>query len=163
MLPLVYHPDDRLTVPVDPVAHLDDDLVQLTSGMIETMRAANGIGLAGPQVGRMQRLFVVHVPNDEPRVFVNPEIVAVSPDEWSYEEGCLSIPGIYADVTRPTAITVEAIGADGNAFRLDADGILARVILHEYDHLEGILFLDHLSRRKRERLMRSYRSPAEVE
>ncbi len=129
--------------------------------MLETMHTARGIGLAGPQVGRMERLFVVHVPDDEPRVFINPRIVAASPDEGPYEEGCLSIPGVYADIRRPLEVTVEAIDADGKPFRLDAGGVLARVIQHEYDHLDGVLFIDKLTSRKRERLLKAYRKPEE--
>ena len=129
--------------------------------MVETMREAKGIGLAGPQVGRMERLFVVQVPDDEPRVFINPRIVAASPEEGPYEEGCLSIPGVYADVQRPLAITVEAWDQHAKPLRLDADGILARVILHEYDHLNGVLFIDHLSQRRRERLLKNYRKPGD--
>lgn len=163
MLSLVYHPDERLKTVVDPIAEIDGDIARLTAQMVETMHEARGIGLAGPQVGRMGRLFVVHVPSDEPRVFINPEILAVSPDEGMYEEGCLSIPGVYAEVPRPLAITVEAWDENGRGFRLDAEGILARVIQHEYDHLQGVLFFEYLSRRKQERLLRSYHAPDEVE
>jgi peptide deformylase len=127
--------------------------------MVEAMHGARGIGLAGPQIGRLERLFVVHVPDDEVRTFINPRITATSPDESKYEEGCLSIPGVYADISRPRAISVEAWDAEGTFFTLDAEGLLARVILHEYDHLEGTLFLDHLSTRRRERLLRTYRKP----
>jgi peptide deformylase len=145
----------------DDVTDISDELVHLTTEMVEAMHAEKGIGLAGPQVGRMDRLFVVHVPEDNPRVFINPRIVAVSPDEGAYEEGCLSIPGVYADVRRPLEITVEAWDEGANHFSLDATGILARVIQHEYDHLEGILFFEHLSRRRQERLLRNYRKPGD--
>lgn len=159
MVSLVYHPDDRLTTVATDVATIDADLVQLAAEMVETMHEARGIGLAGPQVGRMDRLFVVHVPDDEPRVFINPRIIAASPEEGPYEEGCLSIPGIWADVQRPLEVTVEAYDEQGNGFRLDAGGVLARVIQHEYDHLDGVLFIDYLSQRRRDRLMKSYRKP----
>ena len=160
MISLVYHPDERLTTVADAVETIDGELRQLTSQMIDVMHEAKGIGLAGPQVGRMCRLFVVHVPDDEPRVFINPRIVAASPDEGDYEEGCLSIPGVYADVRRPMEITVEALDEDGREYRRDFDGILARVIQHEYDHLQGVLFLEYLSTRKKERLLKHYRKPA---
>lgn len=163
MLPLVYHPDERLKAVADPIPEIDGELARLAGEMVETMHDAKGIGLAGPQVGHMGRLFVVHVPSDEPRVFINPEILAVSPEEGLYEEGCLSIPGVYAEVRRPLAITVEAWDENGTGFRLDAEGILARVIQHEYDHLRGVLFFEYLSRRRQERLLRSYHSPYEVE
>ena len=159
VIPLVYHPDQRLSLKAQPIEKINDELIALAREMIETMQTAKGIGLAGPQVGRMDRLFVVHVPDDEPRVFINPKIVAVSPEEGLYEEGCLSIPGVYADIKRPVEITVEAHDQAGREFRLDASGILARVIQHEYDHLEGVLFFEHLSRRKQERLLRYYTKP----
>lgn len=162
MIPIVYHPDDRLITPAEPVERIDQTLAELTGEMVETMQHARGIGLAGPQIGRSQRFFVVQVPDDRPRVFINPRISAISPDYGKYEEGCLSIPGVYADVSRPLAITVEAWDERENHFSLDAEGLLARVILHEFDHLEGILFIDHLSARKRERLLRAYRRPTET-
>ncbi|MFW5693571.1 MAG: peptide deformylase [Alkalispirochaeta sp.] len=158
-MPLVYHPDTRLTTVAGEVTDIDQDLAAFARSMVETMHGEKGIGLAGPQVGRLDRLFVVHVPEDEPRVFINPRIVAASPDEGSYEEGCLSIPGVYADIRRPLEITVEAYNESGDPFRLDADGLLARVIQHEYDHLEGVLFIDRLTQRKRERLLKNYRAP----
>lgn len=162
MIPLVYHPDTRLTTEVGEVTTIDGDLAAFARSMVETMHGERGIGLAGPQVGRMDRLFVVHVPDDEPRVFINPRIVAASPDEGAYEEGCLSIPGVYADIRRPLEITVEAYNEEGDSFRLDADGLLARVIQHEYDHLDGVLFIDRLPQRKRERLLKNYRAPPEA-
>jgi peptide deformylase len=158
-MPLVYFPDDRLVVPAEPVEEMDRVAADLVTGMIETMEQNHGIGLAAPQIGVMKRLFVVRVPEDDARSFINPRITALSPDTGKYEEGCLSIPGVYADVTRPLALTVEAWDARGQFFTLDAEGLLARVILHEYDHLEGVLFVDHLSARKRERLLRAYAPP----
>ncbi|MFO8042148.1 MAG: peptide deformylase [Alkalispirochaeta sp.] len=159
-MPLVYHPDTRLTTVAGEVDNIDEELAAFARSMVETMHGERGIGLAGPQVGRLDRLFVVQVPDDDPRVFINPRIVAASPDEGAYEEGCLSIPGVYADIRRPLEITVEAYNEEGNPFRLDADGLLARVIQHEYDHLEGVLFIDRLSQRKRERLLKNYRDPS---
>ncbi len=159
MISLVYHPDERLTTVADAVETIDGELLQLASQMVDVMHEAKGIGLAGPQVGYLRRLFVVHVPDDEPRVFINPRIVAASPDEGDYEEGCLSIPGVYADVRRPLEITVEAWDERGTEYRRDFDGILARVIQHEYDHIEGVLFLDYLTARKKERLLRHYHKP----
>lgn len=163
MIPLVYYPDDRLLASAQPVGKIDGTTGQLIRQMIATMETNHGIGLAGPQVGVMERLFVVRVPDEEPLAFINPRIVAVSPDTGRYEEGCLSIPGVYADVTRPLEITVEAWDPGGTHFSLDATGLLARVIQHEYDHLEGVLFIDHLSTRKRERLLRAYRAPVAEE
>lgn len=156
---LVYHPDDRLRTVAEPVESITPEIRTLAEQMIHTMRGAQGIGLAGPQVGRNLRLFVVGIGEAQPIAFINPRIVAVSPDEGPYEEGCLSIPGVYADVNRPLAVSVEAFAPDGAPFRLDAEGVLARVIQHEYDHLEGVLFIDYLTRRRRERILKSYAPP----
>ncbi|WP_103680202.1 peptide deformylase [Alkalispirochaeta sphaeroplastigenens] len=163
MISLVYHPDERLVTPAEPLAEINAGTEKLAAAMIQTMVQANGIGLAGPQVGKMERLFVVGLPDEPPLVFVNPRITARSPDEEKYEEGCLSIPGVYASVVRPRAIALEAWDTRGNPFSMEAEGLLARVILHEYDHLEGVLFLDHLTQRRRERLLRSYRKPESPE
>ncbi|MFQ3547068.1 MAG: peptide deformylase, partial [Termitinemataceae bacterium] len=115
-----------------------------------------GIGLAGPQVGLLQRIFIVHIEGETPRVFINPTIIGTSPEQSQYEEGCLSIPGMYADVNRPEKITIQAWNERGRPFTLDAEGLLARVIQHEYDHLEGVLFIDRLSELKRKRLIALY-------
>ena len=161
MIPLVYYPDERLNTKAEAVTDIGNELIALTRAMVETMHDAKGIGLAGPQVGRMYRIFVVHLPDDEPRVFINPRLTAVSPDQGAYEEGCLSVPGIYADITRPLAVSVEAWDDRGRWFQLDAEGILARVIQHENDHLDGILFFEHLTNRRQERLLRNYAIPEE--
>ncbi len=159
MISLVYHPDERLLQPAQEVPEITAATATLAEQMITCMHDERGIGLAGPQIGHMERIFVVHVPEDEPRVFINPRIIAHSPEEGPYEEGCLSVPGVYADVIRPLAILVEGWDQTGAPLRVEADGLLARVILHEYDHLEGVLFFDHLSPRKRERLLRHYKTP----
>lgn len=135
---------------------IDAQAGALAAEMIETMHAGKGIGLAGPQVGLMRRVFVVQVEGDLPRVFINPTIIATSPELSQYEEGCLSIPGMYADVTRPAMVTVQAWNERGRPFTLDAEGLLARVIQHEYDHLEGTLFIDRLSEPKRNRILTLY-------
>lgn len=155
----MYHPDERLEQLAVPVQSITAATALLANEMIDLMHRAEGIGLAGPQVGLLERIFVVHLNNDQPRVFINPEIVARSLEEEPYEEGCLSIPGIYANVRRPVAITVTALDLSGNEIRLDADGLLARVIQHEYDHLQGVLFLNHLTRRRRERVLLNYEKP----
>lgn len=159
MKPLVYHPDEVLRRTATAIDTFDAPLRELARAMIATMQAAHGIGLAGPQVGDDRRLFVIQVPEAEPIVFINPRIVAASPDQAKYEEGCLSIPGVYADVTRPDAVTVVAHNLSGDEFRLDAEGLPARVIQHEIDHLDGVLFIDYLSNRRRERLMAHYQPP----
>jgi peptide deformylase len=129
---------------------------KIAADMIATMDAQKGIGLAGPQVGLLQRIFVVHIEGDVARCFINPSIIGTSQDLVKYEEGCLSIPGMYADVVRPARVKVQAWNERGRPFNLDADGLLARAIQHEYDHLDGVLFIDHLSDFKRKALLRKY-------
>ncbi|MDA3940501.1 MAG: peptide deformylase [Spirochaetia bacterium] len=138
------------------IAVFDKNLEDLAVAMIDSMHANDGIGLAGPQVGVEKRLFVCHIPDDEPRIFINPDIIGTSQEISPYEEGCLSIPGVYSEVMRPESITVQAWSLEGKPFKLDAHGILARVIQHEMDHLKGILFIDHLSEKKRQRIVSVY-------
>ncbi|ADK80781.1 peptide deformylase [Sediminispirochaeta smaragdinae] len=138
------------------VAEVDESIRRLADDMIVTMHEDDGVGLAAPQIGVLKRLFVCHVRGDVPRVFINPEIIGTSQEQVRYEEGCLSIPGIYADVLRPESIQVQAIDENGKAFKLAAEGLLARVIQHEMDHLKGVLFIDHLEERKRRRLLKLY-------
>ena len=131
------------------IADIDERIVRLAEAMINSLEVHKGIGLAGPQVNEQLRLFVTHAQNDIPRIFINPEIIMTSNELVPYEEGCLSIPGIYADVMRPAEITIQAWNENGKPFTLDADGILARVIQHEYDHLRGKLFIDRLNEKKK--------------
>jgi peptide deformylase len=156
MLKILTLGDERLTKRASVVGTVDKMVVDLAHAMIEAMQVGNGIGLAGPQVGELKRIFVCHVQRDETRIFINPEIIATSQELVTYEEGCLSIPGIYADVVRPERVTVQALNENGKPFRLEADGVLARVVQHEIDHLNGVLFLDHISEKKRQRLLKSY-------
>ncbi len=140
----------------DPIEEINDEIVQLANDMIVRLDPKEGIGLAGPQIGVMKRIFIVHIEGDEPRVFINPSIINTSEDEIIYEEGCLSIPGVWADVKRPSVIQVQAWNEKGKPFRVEAKGIMARVIQHEYDHLEGVLFVDRLPEVKRSRLLAKY-------
>jgi peptide deformylase len=139
-----------------PVKRFTGETVKTAEEMIALMHAGKGVGLAGPQVGLMERLFVTHVDGDIPRVFINPSILETSEKTIRYEEGCLSIPGVYAEVTRPEKIKVQAWNEKGKAFTIQAEGIFARVILHEYDHLEGTLFIDRLSEAERNRVIAKY-------
>ena len=139
-----------------PIADLNDDVFRIAADMLEAMKEGRGIGLAGPQVGLLMRLFVIQLDRDQARVFINPSIVQTSEELTEYEEGCLSVPGMYADVIRPAEVRVQAWNERGRPFTIDADGLLARVILHEYDHLEGTLFIDRLSTMKRDRLVGMY-------
>ena len=153
-LPILEFPDPRLrtrAVPVDPAWLAEAATQQLIDDMFETMYEAPGIGLAASQVDVHRRFMVIDISEDRsaPRVFVNPQITARS-GEQVYQEGCLSVPGIFADVTRADAITVTALDRHGAAFELHADGLLAVCVQHEMDHLEGKLFVDYLSPLKRE-------------
>lgn len=153
-LPILEFPDPRLrtvAVAVDPAQVATPEFQQLLDDMFETMYAAPGIGLAASQVDVHQRFMVIDVSeeHDQPMVFINPEITARS-GEQVCQEGCLSVPGIFADVTRADTITVTALGRDGQPFTLEADGLLAVCIQHEMDHLLGKLFVDYLSPLKRE-------------
>lgn len=154
LLPILEFPDPRLrtvATEVDVGRITEPDFQRLLDDMFETMYAAPGIGLAASQVDVHQRFMVVDVSEaqDAPLVFINPEIIARDGDQV-YQEGCLSVPGIYADVTRSNRIRVRAHGRDGKAFEMDADGLLAVCIQHEMDHLDGKLFVDYLSPLKRD-------------
>ncbi|MFA6218410.1 MAG: peptide deformylase [Erythrobacter sp.] len=165
-------PDLRLKTVSQPVTAFDDELKELVSDMFETMYAASGIGLAAIQVGVARRVLVIDLqPDDldaepeecdhgghhhhhyptkkEPRVFVNPEILDPAEELATYQEGCLSVPDIFADVDRPATCTVRYQDLEGETHEEDMDGLMATCIQHEMDHLEGILFIDHLSRLKR--------------
>jgi peptide deformylase len=126
---------------------------KVTQEMLEAIKKDKGVGLAGPQIGLLQQIFVVSIEGDEPRVFINPSIIETSQETSKYEEGCLSIPGIWADVIRPKSVKVQAWNEKGRPFTLEAGGLLARVILHEYDHLEGVLFIDRLPELKQKRIL----------
>ncbi len=156
MLEILTLGNDVLRKKCSSVVEFDKKLEDLIDAMIITMREGNGIGLAGPQVGVEQRLFVCQIQDQPPMVFINPEIIGTSEEQIPYEEGCLSIPGIYSDVIRPEWIKVQAWNLNGRPFNLEADGILARVIQHEMDHLKGVLFIDHLNEKKRLRLIKTY-------
>ncbi|MDR0387177.1 MAG: peptide deformylase [Treponema sp.] len=145
--------DELLYQKAAPVKKIDKSTEELARNLVETLHEGKGIGLAGPQVGIPERIFAVHVEGDVPRIFINPSILETSQELVKYEEGCLSIPGIYVDVVRPKTVKVQAWNEKGRPFTLEADGILARVIQHEYDHLEGSLFIDRLSEEKREKIL----------
>ena len=154
LLPILEFPDPRLrtkAAPVDPARVADPEFQQLLDDMFETMYDAPGIGLAASQVDVHRRFMVIDVSEDkaEPQVFINPEILAKT-GEQVYQEGCLSVPGIFADVTRADSIQVRYLGRDGQTRELQVDGLLAVCIQHEMDHLDGKLFVDYLSPLKRE-------------
>ncbi|HEX5693210.1 MAG TPA: peptide deformylase [Arenimonas sp.] len=152
-LPILEFPDPRLRTVAKPVESVDDTVRALVDDMFETMYAAPGIGLAATQVDVHQRLLVLDVSEDQsrPMVFINPEILDAQGHQV-YQEGCLSVPGIYADVKRADTVRVRALDRDGKAFEIEADGLLAVCIQHEMDHLAGKVFVDYLSPLKREQV-----------
>ncbi len=159
ILEILEFPDERLRRLSEPVASFDGALKQLVDDMFETMYAAPGVGLAAAQVNVTKRLMVIDVATPEkpePLVFVNPEIIHTE-GTIQWEEGCLSVPGFTADVTRSEAIVVRAHDVNGVLFELEADGLLAVAVQHELDHLDGVLFVDHLSRLKRQLFMKKYK------
>jgi len=163
LLPIVEVPDPRLRQISKPVDKVDDGIRTLVADMFETMYAAPGIGLAAIQVGVPQRILVIDLqepeeedgdPVKDPRVFINPEIVEHSDQDVPYTEGCLSVPDQYAEVDRPDRIRARWLDLDGEAHEEEITGLLATCLQHEMDHLEGILFIDHLSRLKREMILK---------
>ena len=157
-LPIIVAPDPRLNQPCEKVASVDADLVRLMDDMLETMYAAPGIGLAAPQVGVLKRIVVIDVSKDadnpKPMQLVNPEIVWASDELADYEEGCLSLPDHYSQVTRPARVRVSYMDRTGETQEIEADGLLAVCLQHEMDHLEGVLFVDHISKLKRNVILR---------
>ena len=142
ILDIVKLGEDGLRQKSVPVEEVNDEIRQLAQDMFETMIEAEGVGLAAPQVGRNIRMFVLIADDDVRRVFINPQIIKTSSEVGDYDEGCLSIPQVYETITRPVRVTVQALNEKGRPFTLDADGLLARIIQHEYDHLDGILYID---------------------
>ena len=154
ILTILEFPDPRLRTRARPVAEVDDRIRQLVDDMFETMYAAPGIGLAATQVNVHERVVVMDISEEgnQPLVFINPEVSVIGDENRDYQEGCLSVPGFYENVTRPAEIRVKALDRDGKPFELEPDGLLAVCIQHELDHLEGKLFVDHLSAIKRQRI-----------
>ncbi len=156
---ILIHPDPRLKKVCEPVADISDELRRLADDMLETMYDAPGIGLAAPQVGHLDRLIVLDCVKEEgaaprPLVMFNPEIKAASDEVSVYDEGCLSIPDQYAEVTRPREVEVEWLDRDGNLQRETFDGLWATCVQHEIDHLNGKLFIDYLKPLKRQMITR---------
>lgn len=157
--PILIHPDPRLKKVCEPVARITPEIETLAADMLATMYDAPGVGLAAPQVGVLSRVFVMDATRDpeaerRPMVLVNPEITWTSEEPNTYEEGCLSIPDQYADVTRPRQVGLRWLGLDGKTHEQEFDGLWATCAQHELDHLDGILFIDHLSAIKRQMITR---------
>jgi len=152
-LDILIYPDDRLRRVAEPLADLDDTTRTLIDNMFETMYEAPGIGLAATQINVHQRIVVIDVSEDgdQPLTLINPEIISAEGSK-EHEEGCLSIPGIYEPIERPEHIKFAAVDRDGNPYEMETDGLLAVCVQHEVDHLDGKLFVDHLSALKRRRI-----------
>ena len=145
MLDIYTYGDEVLREECSDITEFDDSVRMLADAMIDTLDEADGVGLAGPQVGVPKKLFVVHIRGEEPIVFINPSITETSIETGVYEEGCLSIPGVYHDVIRPVKVTIQAQDVKGKPFTINAD-----------DHLHGKLYIDHLDERERDKVIRSY-------
>ena len=157
--PILLHPDPRLKKVTDPVARITPEIEALAADMLATMYEAPGIGLAAPQVGVLSRIFVMDAQRDpqadpQPMVLINPEITWESDEQNVYEEGCLSIPDHYAEVTRPAEVRVSWLGLDGKQHEQEFDGLWATCAQHEIDHLDGVLFIDHISAMRRQMITR---------
>ncbi|HZQ41278.1 MAG TPA: peptide deformylase [Rhizomicrobium sp.] len=156
--PILTAPDPRLQAISTDVEKVDAEIRKLVDDMAESMYAADGIGLAAVQIGVPKRVIVIDLDQKEgkknPRAFINPKITWASEETAVFEEGCLSVPEIWDDVERPARIKVEYLDSDGNKQVLEADGMLATCLQHEMDHLNGVLFIDHLSRLKRSMAMK---------
>ena len=151
-------PDPRLKKKSKLVASVDTEVRQLMDDMLETMYAAPGIGLAAPQIGELKRVIVLDIDREDvktgPLFMANPEIIEASDEDATYEEGCLSLPEHYSDVVRPARVTVRYLDRDGQKQELACEGLLATCVQHEIDHLDGILFVDHISALKRNMILR---------
>jgi peptide deformylase len=157
-LPIITAPDPRLKIKARPVAAVDDKVRRLMDDMLETMYGSIGIGLAAPQVGQTSRVIVVDVARQgekpQPLKVANPEILWRSPEQMTCNEGCLSLPEQYADVTRPAKIRMRYLDYENEIREMEAEGLLATCLQHEIDHLDGLLFVDHISSLKRGMILR---------
>lgn len=153
-LTILRYPDPRLHTVAKPVAQVDDRIRRLIDNMLETMYAADGVGLAASQVDVHERVLVIDTSEtrNKPLVLINPELTSVSAEQVIDEEGCLSVPSVYDKVSRAAQIRVRALGRDGEPFEFDAEGLLAKCVQHEMDHLMGKVFVDYLSPLKRTRI-----------
>ncbi len=162
--PIIILPDPKLRLVCERIERIDGALRKLMDDMIETMHDAPGVGLAAIQIAEPIRLVVVDVARKEeppdPQVFVNPEVVWSSDERSTYEEGCLSIPEYYAEVERPASVRARYLDRDGEMREILAEGLLATVLQHEIDHLNGVLFIDHISKLKRDRVIKKFQKAA---
>ena len=164
--PLIILPDPVLRLVSKPVERVDAPLLKLADDMLETMYDAPGIGLAAIQVGEPLRMLVIDLAKEgeppAPQVFINPEVLEKSDERSVYEEGCLSIPDYYAEVERPAKIRFAYTDREGQRHEVETDGLLATCVQHEVDHLDGKLFIDHISKLKRDMVIRKFTKAAKV-
>ena len=153
--------EEVLRKKAEPVTEINDEIRALVEDMFETMIDKDGVGLAAPQIGKSLRLFVVIADDDVRRVFINPQIIKTSTEVGEYDEGCLSIPQVYETIVRPLEVTVQAYNEKGRPFTLEANGLLARIIQHEYDHLDGILYIDRWDKTFAEKTENQFKKRAE--
>ncbi len=162
--PIITLPDPKLRLVSKPIGRIDETLRRLIDDMIETMHEAPGVGLAGIQIGEPIRLLVVDVAKKDeppqPQAFVNPQVTWLSDERSVYEEGCLSIPEYYAEVERPASVRARYLDREGKSREILAEGLLATVLQHEIDHLDGVLFIDHISKLKRDRVIKKFAKAA---
>ena len=158
--PILVIPDQRLRAVADPVDAVDEEVRELANDMLETMYDAPGVGLAAPQIGVLRRVVVMDLAKEDekpaPVVMINPEILKVSDETAVSEEGCLSIPELYYEVERPAEVTVRYTDLDGKTVEMEASERLAVCVQHEIDHLDGVLYIDYLSRLKRDRIVKKF-------
>jgi peptide deformylase len=161
---IVKLPDKRLRLVSEPVKRIDAEIRKLVDDLFETMYKAPGIGLAAIQIGVAKRVITLDLSkkenNHEPQVFINPEIIWTSDTTAKYEEGCLSIPDYYEEVERPAEVKVKFLDRDGKPREIDAKGLIATCLQHEIDHINGVLFIDHLSKLKRDRVIKKFAKAA---
>ena len=162
--PIITLPDKRLRRVSEPVGKITADIKKLVEAMFESMYEAPGIGLAAVQLGELKRVVTMDLSKKEgppnPQVFINPEIVWKSEEQATYEEGCLSIPEIHEDVERPARIKLKYLDIEGKQHEVNAEGLFATCIQHEVDHLNGVLFIDHISKLKRDRIIKKFSKAA---
>ncbi len=162
--PILVIPDQRLRSVADPIVEVDEEIRTLAKDMLDTMYDAPGIGLAAPQIGVMKRIVVIDIAGEgekpDPMVLINPEIIRFGDEMQVTEEGCLSIPELYYEVERPNAVTVKYTDLDGNEVEKETEGKLAVCVQHELDHLDGVLYIDYLSRLKRDRVLKKFEKAA---
>lgn len=163
VLPIIIAPDPRLNLVSRPVGKVDAEITRLMDNLLETMYAAPGIGLAAPQVGALTRVIVIDIARQDkgeapnPLRMANPQLIATSEDVKSWDEGCLSLPEHYADVVRPSRVAVRYLDEHNKRCEIEGDDVLAVCLQHEMDHLDGILFVDHVTALKRNMILRKLR------